>query len=408
MNAPSPAGARLPAPQEANALAVRAALLYGNFAIGCGVMVVAGSLNDLVRSLGVSVAMGGQLISVGAACLCFGAPLLAAAVAGWDRRRLLTAALLWFALGHALCALAPNFALLMPLRAAAVLAAAVFTPQAAAAIGHMTPPNQRGRAITTIFLGWSLSSVLGMPVHAYIGETFGWRWAYALVVLLSLSSAAWVWRVMPDGVKPPALSLASWREVFTHPVLMAFVAVTALFSAGQFTLFSYLAPFYREVLHADAGGISLLFMGFGAFGVLGNVFVTRHVDRIGPARANGIAVALMALSMLLWPLGVAAGSLAVMLAVTAPWALGCFSANSAQQARLSHTAPALAPALMALNTSAIYFGQAAGAASGGLLLGERGPGAYDALHWVGLVWLLAALALSAWAERRIARDPDHV
>lgn len=175
---------------ERQQLGVRAALLYGNFAIGCGVMVVAGSLNDLVRSLGVSVAVGGQLISVGAACMCFGAPLLAAAVAGWDRRRLLTAALLWFAIGHALCALAPNFATLLPLRALAVLAAAVFTPQAAAAIGHMTAPQQRGRAITTIFLGWSLSSVIGMPVHAYIGEAFGWRWAYALVVLLSASGAA--------------------------------------------------------------------------------------------------------------------------------------------------------------------------------------------------------------------------
>ncbi len=386
-------------------LGVRAALLYGNFAIGCGVMVVAGSLNDLVRSLGVSVAVGGQLISVGAACMCFGAPLLAAAVAGWDRRRLLTAALLWFAIGHALCALAPNFATLLPLRALAVLAAAVFTPQAAAAIGHMTPAQQRGRAITTIFLGWSLSSVIGMPVHAYIGEAFGWRWAYALVVLLSASGAAWVWRVMPDGVRPSALSLAAWREVFTHPVLMAIVAVTALSSAGQFTLFSYLAPYYREVMGAGAGEISLLFMGFGAFGVLGNVLITRHIDRIGPARAAGWAVALMALGMLLWPLGHLAGSLAVMMLVIVPWALGCFSANSAQQARLGQAAPVLAPALMALNTSAIYFGQAAGAASGGLMLSGSG---YQWLNWVGLVWLLAAVSLSHWAARRMARDPHHV
>ena len=62
------------------------ALLAGNFAIGCGVMVTAGSMNDLVRSLQVSVPVGGQLISVAAAVMALGAPLLAGAVSGWDRR----------------------------------------------------------------------------------------------------------------------------------------------------------------------------------------------------------------------------------------------------------------------------------------------------------------------------------
>ena len=49
---------------------------------------------------------------------------------------------------------------------------------------------------------------------------------------------------------------------------------------------------------------------------------------------------------------------------------------------------------MALNTSAIYLGQAIGAASGGVLLSHSG---YTPLHWVGSVWMVAAIALSLWA-----------
>jgi predicted MFS family arabinose efflux permease len=67
-----------------------------------------------------------------------------------------------------------------------------------------------------------------------------------------------------------------------------------------------------------------------------------------------------------------------------------------QQARLGSAAPALAPALMALNTSAIYLGQAAGAASGGWLIAHEG---FGALSWVGLGWVVAAIALSVWASR---------
>lgn len=383
----------------------RWALLAGNFAIGCGVMVAPGSLNDLVGSLQVSVALGGQLIAVSAVVMALAAPLLAALVGGWDRRTLLVVALVWYALGHALSALSPTYAALLLLRAATVLAAAVFTPQAAAAIAAMTTPAERGRAITFIFLGWSLASVVGMPVHAWIGETFGWRWAFALVAVLAAIAAWWVWRALPGGVRPPAMSLASWREALTHPGLMAIVLVTALASAGQFTLFTYFAPYYSQVFAASAAEISLMFFWFGIFGLVGNLVLSRVVDRVGAARAVFWLLAGIALSLAAWPL---AGSLGVLALLIVPWALGCFASNSAQQARLGLAAPALAPALLALNTSAIYAGQAIGAASGGALVaaqtaaGASGAAIYGGLHAVGLAWVLAALALSVWAQRRMA------
>lgn len=384
-----------PGPAAADPLPrARWALLYGNFAIGCGIMVTAGTLNDLARSLEVSVPVAGQLIAVAALVLALGAPLLAALVAGIDRRRLLTAALLWFAVGHALSALMPNYGTLLPVRALSVLGAAVFTPQAAAAVGVMASPAQRGRAITFIFLGWSVSSVLGMPLNAWIGETCGWRWAFAGVAVLVAVAAAAVWRTVPDGVRPAALSRAHWAQVLTHPALMATVLVTVFSAAGQFTLFTFFAPYYRQVLGASPGQISAMFLWFGAIGVLGNVVLARHIDHIGAPRAVAAMLACMALSLALWPLGT---SLPLMMAVLAPWAFGCFASNSAQQARLGLAAPVLAPALIALNSSAMYAGQALGAASGGAMVAQAG---YDGLHWVGLAWLLAAIALSTWAARR--------
>jgi predicted MFS family arabinose efflux permease len=375
----------------------RWSLLFGNFAIGCGVMVVAGTLNDIARSLDVSVSLAGQLIAIAATVMCFGAPLLAGWVSGFDRRRLLMLALAWYAVGHALCALMPSYAALWPVRAITMLGAAVFTPQAAAAVGFMAPPEQRGRAITFIFVGWSLASVLGMPLGAWLGETFSWRVAFGFITLLAACGALWIYFALPDGVKPPALSARAWKDVFTHPVLMAMVAVTALQGAGQFTLFSYMAPFYKQVLSATPTQISLMFAWFGAFGLVGNVLLSRSIDRVGAGRAVAITVSLMGISMLLWPL---ATTLVATPLVLMPWALGCFSSNSAQQARLGLAAPALAPALMALNTSAIYLGQAAGAAGGGWLVAHGG---FAPLHWVGLAWIVVALATSAWVSRQASR-----
>ncbi len=358
-------------------------------------MVTAGVLNDIVRSLQVSVALGGQLIGAAAVVMAFGSPILAGVLSGWDRRRLLVLALLWFAAGHLLSALMPSYATLLPLRCLTMLGAAAFTPQAASAIAALTPPQERGRAITFVFLGWSVASVLGMPLSAYIGETWGWASAFVGVAVLSLGAAFFVWRALPDGIRPPALSLADWRTVFTHPVLMAIVAVTAMSSAGQFTLFSYFAPYYSQVLGASATQISLLFLWFGAIGLVGNVLLTRFIDRIGAATAVALTLGCMAVSLLAWPLAIGFGSA---LLVTAPWALGCFASNSAQQARLALAAPALATALISLNSSAMYFGQFAGSASGGAMIAAAG---FGSLSWVALAWMSAALITSLWAARRM-------
>jgi len=369
-------------------------LLFGNFVIGTGVMVVPGTLNDISSSFAISVAVAGQLITVAAVVMCVGAPLFASVVAGWDRRRLLGLSLLWYALFLGLSALMPSFGSLIVVRALAVVSPAIFTPQAAACVGLLVAPSQRGRAITFIFLGWSVASVLGMPLGAWIGGTLGWRSAFAFVALLSLISAVWVWRALPNEIRPPALSRAAWRETLQSKALMLCVTTTLLYSAGQFVLFSYFAPYYKTQLQSTPLQLSLLFAWFGAFGLIGNILMSRQIDRIGASQAVMWGVGSMALSLLLWPLGT---SLTLAALIMVPWALGCFSSNSAQQARLVGIAPALASGSIALNSSAMYAGQALGAGSGGWLIAQGGMGA---LHWFGLFGLLVAMAMSWWAARQ--------
>jgi predicted MFS family arabinose efflux permease len=368
------------------------ALMVGNFVIGTGVMVVPGTLNDISQSLGVSIPQAGQLITAAAIMMGLGAPLFASLVAGWDRRRLLTLSLIWYGVLLLACALAPNYAALLPLRVLAVIAPAIFTPQAAASVGLLVGPAMRGRAITFIFLGWSVASVMGMPLSAWISGEMGWRWAFGLVALTAFLIGAWVWREMPDGIKPAALSRQAWGRTVGSAPLMTAVAVTLLSAFGQFTLFSYFAPYFAQTLGAGGALLSLMFLWFGVFGLGGNVMVTRFIDRIGAANATLITLGSIVLSLLLWPLG--RHGFWAQAFVMVPWALGCFSSNSSQQARLVQISPELASATVALNTSAMYGGQALGAALGGVMIAQ---GRMLDLHQVGLVVLLVAMAVSVWA-----------
>ena len=397
-------------PDDAALRAAIRALTFGNFAIGTGVMVMVGMLDLVAAGLSISVPLAGQLVSIGAFVSCLGAPLAAAFTSQFDRRRLLAGSLALSAFAYLLCALAPGFATLAVARTLAMLQAAVFTPQAAATIGSMADPAQRGRAVTAIFLGWSIASVLGMPLGNLIGSAFGWRAGFVLAALLNLAAFGWVMARIPRGLTTPALSLAAWGKVARNRLLIGTLAVTLIGGAGQFVLSAYLAPALRLTLGAGTWSVSAVMALFGVAGLAGNLWTIRQIGRRGPHRSVDSAVLAIVIGLGLaaaltlatvwapravWPL---------LIACCLSWGLGCFAMNSAQQARLASIAPALASASIALNTSMIYASQAIGAAAGGALIAVGG---YGPLPWTALGLMLLTLALSRSISRRPAAQPPR-
>jgi predicted MFS family arabinose efflux permease len=381
------------------------ALLFGNLVIGIGVMVVPGMLNHLSKDLVVSVPVAGQLIALAAVVMAIGAPLIAAFTSSVNRRLILTIAQLFYMAGALLCAAAPQFAALLPTRAFMVIGAAIFTPQAAATIGLLVPPEKRSGAVTTIFMGWSISAVIGMPVGNLIAEHFGWRYGFLLIAGLALISAVWVWRVIPAGLTVPKLSFASWQGVFTRPRLMTILAVTLISSSGQFTILSYVAPYLAEHVRASPSTFSLLMALNGIAGVAGSLWVTKNVARLGTEKTVRRACITLVIGISLWAIEtLITGKFSIgfwlsytMLAIGCiAWGAGSFATNSTQQARLAGVAPELASASIALNSSAMYAGQSIGALIGGLLLAGF---SFSALPWVATGLLIAALFVSHVASR---------
>lgn len=374
-----------------------AAFLFGNFVIGVGVMVVPGMLNQLAESLEVSVPTAGQLLGFAALAMCIGAPLTAAFTSQIDRRRLLLFSLLLYSVGHAACAFAPDYASLAVLRSVSVLGAAIFTPQAAATIGLLVPPERRGKALTTIFLGWSLASVAGMPLGSLIAGHLHWRGGFVLVALLAAIAAAWIARVVPRGLTVPPLSPSSWLEVARNRRLTVLLAATLTMASGQFILLAYIAPSLRESTGASPTVLAAFMAVNGVFGVLGNTRLVRRIGITGPDRAASEAMLAMLVGLLLWALTASLGLPwpAIVLSM-AFWGFGAFASNSAQQARLAASAPALASASIALNSAGMYAGQTIGAGLGGLAIAAAG---YTLLGWLAAAVVGAGLYLSVLADR---------
>ncbi|MDH5206763.1 MAG: MFS transporter, partial [Hylemonella sp.] len=337
--------------------------------------------------------LAGQIISAAGLFMCIAAPVLAIVVGRSDRRWLLPAVMLWYGATHFLCLAAQSYGELLLLRLLAMVGPALFTPQAAATVSQIVPVDKRARAMSLVFLGWSVASVLGVPLGAWLGNTWGWRTAFALIGAMGLLNAVWLWRVLPGPIKPPPMSLAAWGRTFSNKVLMQCVSVTLITGSGQFVLFAYFAPYLEQFMGASPGDLALFYAFNGALGFVGMVALTRMIGRTGPAPVVTLSLWAFAFSAIAW--GWADNVWQAALTMTA-WALVGFAWNSSQQARLAAVAPEAASASIALNTSAIYFSQAIGAAIGGWLVVN---GQMRNLHWVTLLFLIGAIAVNHQLRR---------
>ena len=374
-------------------------LMLGNLVIGTGFLLPAGMLHLMAKALAVSVPKAGALMWAGGITLAIGAPLMAWIASTVDRRRLLLAALALYVVGHALSALATDFATLLMLRLVTLVGAAIYTPQAAASVGLLLPPERRAAGVTFVFLGWSLASAFAMPLGSWVGAHAGWASPYWGVSLAAAAVLALLAFALPAGLRSPPVSIGTWLAVARDRHLPVILAVTMLQMSGQFAVFTFLAPEIDRRLGAGPSMLALLLAWYGILGFAGNLAASRTVGRFGTGRLVLVGLALIASGLLC--LAIAPPLAAAYFASFFLWGLGGFGVQSLQAARLIAVRPALAPATVSLNSAALYVGQAAGGLAGAAAITAGWP---DGLPWIGVVMVVAAIGVSLVADRRASSD----
>jgi predicted MFS family arabinose efflux permease len=331
------------------------------------------------------------------AAIC--APTLATLGSRIDRRVLLTTSMAICALANILAALSQDYDQLMLARVLAAVTSAVYTPQVAATVSMLVPETERGPTLAKLMIGWAVGSVLGNPLSVLIASMSSWRMSFAFIGLASGVVALLVWRTVPANVRVPPLNWQRWFEVLRSPALRWLTAATALTNMGGNVMWSYIAPIVKAVQGISGPALAALLFTSGIGGLLGNLVSVRLIRRVGATsvayKCNGIS----AIVMVLWPF-LAMWTAAIYVAQFV-WSLGSAGFPAVQQARLVAVAPMLAAATIALNSSMTYLGGSIGATIGASAWNVVAP---RFMPWVGLIFVLAALACSMLGERAASKE----
>ncbi|MEP6906540.1 MAG: MFS transporter [Pseudoxanthomonas sp.] len=369
------------------------ALTLGGFAIGTGEFASMGLMPNMVASLGVTEPQIGHLISAYALGVVIGAPLLAILGAGWKRKTLLLSLIGFYALGNLASALGPTYRDLLLFRFIAGLPHGAYFGVAALTAVAISPPHRRGRAVSMVMLGLTLAILIGNPLATWAGQVINWRWIYAAVAIIAVTTAVLLAVWLPahvDGPQPKPL--AELRAFNRTPVWQA-LGIGAIGFAGMFAVFSYLAPTMLEVTGVSAAWIPLGLAGFGVGGVVGN-FVGGWLYDHYKLRGVWVVLAWAVAALLLFPL-MAQSLPTILLATVAIGLMG--GLGPILQSHLMDVAGDAQTLAAASHHAAFNTANALGPWLGGMAI-TAGYG-WTSTGYVGAATAVVGLALYAWARR---------
>lgn len=371
------------------------ALGLGGFGIGTTEFVAMGLLPEMAEGLGVSEPTAGHVISAYALGVVVGAPLIAALTARIPRRTLLIALMIAFTVGNAASVFAPSYTTLMLARFVAGLPHGAYFGVAALVAAHLADPGKRAKAVALVMMGLSVANVIGVPIAAWLGQTMGWRSAFAMVAVIGLVTVAslFVWIPKLDAM-PTSNPIAELGALSRVQVWMTLIVGMVGFG-GMFAVYTYISTTLTDVSGLGSSYIPLALMLFGLGMVVGNFIGGYLADR---ALMKGLIISMASLAAVLAIFVLAVRNPFTALVFVFLIGLAGSSMVPGLQTRLMDVADDAQTLAASLNHAALNIANAFGAWIGGVVIaagfGYTAPAVVGSLLAVaGLVVLVIAVIL---------------
>ena len=383
-------------------------LISLSFMLGMSEFIVVGILPDIAAGLKVSEVTIGNLVSLFAFVYAPVTPLGSALSARFPRFATHLTLVGVFLVGNVLCAFAPNYGVLVVARILIALVSGTLVAIAMTYAPDVTTEQYRTKFIAWVFSGFSIASVVGVPVGTWVANTFGWRWAFHLVNVLTVALMVLMVMVLPRNSHIVKIGfLPQFRLFFDRRIQLGVLAVV-FGAAATYVFYTYLTPIMRDEVHVPEQYLSVGLVIFGAACLWSNLYGGKLADRgrgvepLTHIRPIYCAHAVFMASLIVTHWVPVYGALLLVV-------LGMFMylQNSASQVLYMDVASQSHPGSLnlaaSLNSMSFNIGIAVGSAVGGLVNTHLG------LMWlgpVGAIFLLCAVGTTTLLRPFVARERD--
>ena len=383
-------------------------LIASSFMLGMSEFIMVGILPDIAADLKISEVTVGNLVSLFAFVYAPVTPLGSALSARFPRFATHLTLIGIFLAGNLLCAFAPNYAVLVVARIMIALVSGTLVAVAMTYAPDVTTDKFRTKFIAWVFSGFSIASVVGVPVGTWVANVFGWRWAFHIINVLTIMLIVGMVVALPRNSHIVKIGFLPQFRLFFDRRIQLGVLTVVFGAAASYVFYTYLTPIMRDEVHVPEQYLSVGLVIFGAACLWSNLYGGKLADRgRGVEPLTHIRPIYCAHAVLMASLVVAHwvpvyGALLLVV-------LGMFMylQNSASQVLYMDVASQSHPGSLnlaaSLNSMSFNIGIALGSAVGGLVNGHFG------LTWlgpVGALFLLCAIATTTMLRPFVAQERD--
>lgn len=196
----------------------------------------------------------------------------------WNRKYLLLALMAIFIVGNIAASFSPNYGFMMTSRIITSLAHGSFFGIGSILAASMVKPEKRASAMALMFMGLSMSNILGVPFGTLIGQNFGWPMTFIIISVIGALALIGIIIFVPMKKETVKSSVLNELKILKEKRLWLTLAVTLFGFSSVFAYFTYISTVLIDVSHVQENLISYLLIIFGIGVTLGNVVGGKLAD----------------------------------------------------------------------------------------------------------------------------------
>ncbi|KAB8312854.1 MFS transporter [Erwinia endophytica] len=344
-------------------------MALGVFGLVTAEFLPASLLTPMSASLGVTEGMTGQTVTVTAIFALLTSFCSAIATRRIDRRWVMLAFTAMLIVSNLLVAFAPDLSFILAARVLLGIAIGGFWTLAAATAMRLVPEAMIPRALSIVFSGVSVATIVAAPMGSYFGQLLGWRNVFVAASFIGLLALGWQMAALPRMPPNPLSKASSLFALMKRPGMQTVLLAIILIFSGHFAFFTYLRPFLESVTGVGVNELSMILLGFGVANFAGTLIAGILLERNLYLTLTGMPLAMGVLGVALVGLGSAPISDAVLVAL---WGMAFGAMPVGWSTWITRTMPEEAESGGGLLVAAIQLAITIGAAAGGMIFNTSG------------------------------------
>ena len=275
------------------------------FMLGCNEFMVVGVLSDIARSYHVPLFTVGFLVTAFAGVYAISTPIITTLTSNWNRYKLLMLLMTIFFVGNTLTAMAPTLGWLLFARIITAAVAGTIISLINLLVSIITPMDKRPMVLAWVGAGFSIASVIGVPLGTTIATLLSWHdsfWIISGLTLIVFALLAWLTPRDTPQIKGSILEqLALLKD---HRVLLG-IGITMAVLSLQYTFYTYVRPLITTVMDFSLTSLNWLLLLLGVMSIIGNEIAGIVASHNGVQKLPFVFILMTILSLIL---GIALGN----------------------------------------------------------------------------------------------------